>query len=661
MFDLPQDLLTNLQLKDRPLLEPSAAAPSLVPNKVEEPSHGSEPVDDNVKVSTTCLLCNATFPNVVEQRRHAKSDWHAYNLKQKINGRNQVAENEFEKLVDNLEESISGSELSDSDSNDEQNDDILKALLKRQAKNGQSGQEADAEEDLVSQRKKRGAGAPPLIWFSTPSLPANTYLGVYRSIFTNRDLERESNLSNVLRQKQLSPITIKGAQSQSIDGTPIPSASRSPQIFLCMIGGGHFAAMIVSLASKMGKKSTGAEERQAIVVAHKTFHRYTTRRKQGGSQSANDSAKGAAHSAGASIRRYNEAALESEIRALLAEWRDLIDKSQLIFTRATGSANRRILFGPYDGQVLRHNDPRNRTFPFNTRRATQAELMRAFVELTRVKVSRIDEAALAAAAAAEAERETSRTNLKKIPPKVTAPTPSKEEGEASLHTSQLQALIRRSKVPALLSYLSTNSLPADFQFHPSTSQAHHHTPGPLHFAASVNSALVILALLTKAEANPTIRNSDGHPPFDLAGDRATRDAFRVARSTLGETRWDWSAAHCPPPLTKAEAEQRAERDRAEAEKEEAHRRKAETEKLKREELVEGQQQPGGKKSIGKALAIREKTAEERREEDARGLTPELRMRLERERRARAAEERIRRMTGGGMNSIGGGGGGGGGG
>jgi len=40
-----------------------------------------------------------------------------------------------------------------------------------------------------------------------------------------------------------------------------------------------------------------------------------------------------------------------------------------------------------------------------------------------------------------------------------------------------------------------------------------------------------------------------------------------------------------------------------------------------------------------------KTAEERREEDARGMTPEIRTRVERERRARAAEERMKRLTG----------------
>ncbi|OAX83619.1 hypothetical protein ACJ72_02019 [Emergomyces africanus] len=42
----------------------------------------------------------------------------------------------------------------------------------------------------------------------------------------------------------------------------------------------------------------------------------------------------------------------------------------------------------------------------------------------------------------------------------------------------------------------------------------------------------------------------------------------------------------------------------------------------------------------------EKTGAEKREEEMRGMTPELRARLERERRARAAEERIRRMQAG---------------
>jgi len=44
------------------------------------------------------------------------------------------------------------------------------------------------------------------------------------------------------------------------------------------------------------------------------FIRYTTRRKQGGSQASNDNAKGKAKSAGANLRRYNEQMIEQVCR-----------------------------------------------------------------------------------------------------------------------------------------------------------------------------------------------------------------------------------------------------------------------------------------------------------------------------------------------------------
>ena len=47
---------------------------------------------------------------------------------------------------------------------------------------------------------------------------------------------------------------------------------------------------------------------------HKTFHRYVVRQKQGGAQSAKDSCGRAPKSAGASLRRYNEAALAKDIK-----------------------------------------------------------------------------------------------------------------------------------------------------------------------------------------------------------------------------------------------------------------------------------------------------------------------------------------------------------
>lgn len=619
---------------------------SILPPPINTPSHCSEDASETdikkpggqTKLSTTCQLCGASFPNIQEQRQHVKTDWHNYNLKQKVRGAHSVSDIEFEKLLEDLNESISGSgsESSDSEAEDERvKESTLSALLRKQARLDHLG----TQEEFPLAKRTRGSDKHPLIWFSTPLLRTNTSLGIYRALFTNSE-QGQPDLIDVIRKKQLRPVPAKLLPTDDSNGIPLPSTMTSPQIFLCMIGGGHFAGMIVSLAPKTGKQSAGAvEPRQAAVIAHKTFHRYTTRRKQGGAQSANDAAKGAAHSAGSSLRRYNEAALEQEIRALLTEWKDLIGASQLIFIRATGSSNRRILFGPYQNQVLQRNDPRNRTFPFSTRRATQAELMRAFVEITRVKISEVDEVALAEAAIAAARSEADRAASQASAPILEVKSKlSKEEEIANLHTTQLQALIRRSKVPALLSYLVTNALSPNFLFYPPSTQANHHTPTPLHLASSINSPAVVLALLTRAGVDPSVTSTDGKTAFDLAGERGTRDAFRVARSELGEGKWNWNAAHIPAPLSKAEADRREERERGEAGKAELERRKAEEDRLQNEVRAVDK----GSKKATRGLVAVEKTAEERREEDARGMTPQMRMMVERERRARAAEARVGR-------------------
>ena len=555
-----------------------------------------------------------------------------------------------------LTESISGSDSDDSEIEEEQDqsngaggkDSLLSALVKKQVNISAS------EEDEVSPKKrKHGTGRHPLLWFTTTKSPENIRLGIYRAIFSEAEQQNEANLPDIIRQKQLAPAAPpKPAQELEGGGVAIPkAASKTPHYFLCMIGGGHFAAMIISLVPKKSKTHTGMDERSASVLAHKTFHRYTTRRKQGGSQAANDSSKGAAHSAGSSLRRYNEAALTSEVRQLLSDWKAMIDTSELLFIRATGSTNRRTLFGPYDGQVLTHNDPRNRGFPFSTRRATQAELTRSFVELTRVKFSEVDEVALAAA-----QVSSGLSNLPSKPKSKPAPTEQdKADEEAALHTTQLTALIRRSRVPALLSYLTTNSLSPDFRFHPPSTSQHHHTPTPLHLAASLNSPALVSALLERAGADPGIRNGDGRTAYELAGERATRDAFRRARAELGEDRWDWDSAGVPSGLSREELARRQEAERREKEledKKEGNRRKAELERLREEdkmkEEAEREKRMGKGKSLG-IMAEREKglSAQEKREEEAKGMTPEMRMRLERERRARAAEERMKRMQGGG--------------
>lgn len=519
---------------------------------------------------------------------------------------------------------------------------MLSNLLKKQA---------TVKEDYTTEGRSaavKTSGRAPFLWFETPTLPKNTYLGVYRTLFSNSDLTNTLPVE-LLKKKQLTPKQFP----QNITG--IKPEAVGPHIFLLMIGGGHFAAMIVALSPALKKHAsmTGPMAKEAVVVCHKTFHRYTTRRKQGGSQSANDSKSGAAHSAGAGIRRYNEAALRDDVRALLGEWKDMIQTSELQLIRATGTESRRTLFGPYEGQVLSSGDERVRGFPFNTRRATQKELMRAFIELTRVKVKIVDEAAIAAAAAAEqAAKEEAKYLVGKKKEKEKAKDEKSEEEELKeLHTQQITALIKRSRLPALLQYLTTNELDANFRFRPA--EAHHHAPTPLHLASSLNAPVIVTGLMVKAKADPTVRNGDGKPPYDLAGDRPTRDAFRLARFKLDESEvgtWDWEASHVPEPLSESDVKKRNDDEAAEEKRAEEARRKAETERLK----LEGPK-VDDKVSLGKeaqrrrlaALGAAGKTAEDKRREEMKGLTPEMRMKLERERRARAAEERFRKMQGGG--------------
>jgi hypothetical protein len=521
-------------------------------------------------------------------------------------------------------------------------------LLKKQA----ATSAREGETDAYLRPRKESYSKQPLVWFTSSTVPQNSYLGIYRAIFTADEQKNSANFVDTIRKKQLSPkVSLKHANGDK-EISNLSDDSMEPHMFLCMIGGGHFAAMVVSIVPKQGNSAaTGPLAKEATVIAHKTFHRYTTRRKQGGSQSANDSSKGAAHSAGAGIRRYNEAALNDEVRHLLTEWKSLIDTSELLFVRATGNTNRRTLFGPYEGQILQADDPRIRGIPFNTRRATQKELMRSFIELTRVKIREFDEQSLTIPVTdASNISPTNDTihNPTRPPTATTIATLSEEEETAALHTIQIQALIRRSKLPALLSYLKSNSLDSAFRFYPSGAPQNFHTPTPLHFAASLNNPVMTTGLLVKAYANPEALNLEGKTPFDLAGDRSTRDAFRLARSRLATisppVTWDWEKSHVPSPLTDADVEARRAEETLGRKRDEEERRKMETERLKEDGPKVADSGPLGKSaSMGRALAMGavKKTAQERREEESMGLTPEMRLKLERERRARAAEERFK--------------------
>ncbi|CAB1346835.1 unnamed protein product [Coregonus sp. 'balchen'] len=116
------------------------------------------------------------------------------------------------------------------------------------------------------------------------------YLAVYRCILQSK----EDLVASLQSQSSIKEDLVASLQS----------LNNKTMWVILMAGGGHFA---------------GAVFQGRDVLQHKTFHRYTVRAKRGTSQGLRD-AKSSSHapkSAGAALRRYNEAALVKATQILL--------------------------------------------------------------------------------------------------------------------------------------------------------------------------------------------------------------------------------------------------------------------------------------------------------------------------------------------------------
>ncbi|KAK7445404.1 hypothetical protein VKT23_014821 [Stygiomarasmius scandens] len=639
VYSLPPELLQTLTPRTLlNLTEPRPSSPEPEP-AVAQSSSGPR----------ACNIClGVSFADVDAQRMHFRSDWHRYNVKTRLNGGQPVSEPAFAQLVDGLEESISGSASSSSES--ESDSDAVATLLHKQKLHARSRSPSPPSN---SQSVPRTA----ITWFHSPP---QTQIGVYRALFP---LETpESAYLDVLKSMQIKrPNGRKWA--------------------LFMVAGGHFAGAVVSVSrpgeeeeASVPSKKPKRPKTDTEVLRHKTFHRYTTRRKQGGSQSLNDNAKGNAKSAGALLRRYGEQALRDDIRNLIEDWADEINECELIFIRASGS-NRKI-FLDYDGSIISKRDDRLRTFPFPTRRPTQSELSRCLLELTKVKVSHLTEEVL------RAQDEAYLASLPKPkPPPSTAPAPDLEQDKPKPVKLTKEEEILREKWSRLLEMVSKGRLEPLKVFWERESKnlggVDVHIPEwtgerrstLLQLAAFSGHEEIVEWLLEDQKADPTIAapkhanmeadadskeddtnetddipRQSGQTAYELSKTRPVRDAFRRCAAAHPDW-WDWfGAARVPSALSKEMEEKRDERD----EKKKA-RRKGLKDKVKEREAKEKEKSPHlAQEPAVTALPISTPSSGSQKlgggsgdTGGLAGLTPEMRARIERERRARAAEARLK--------------------
>lgn len=377
----------------------------------------------------------------------------------------------------------------------------------------------------------------------------------------------------------------------------------------------------------------------------------TARRKQGGSQSTNDNAKGAANSAGAQIRRYNEQILQQEVRDVLSQWRHHIESSELVLVHAP-SGNRKVVFS-YEGAVLDLQSVKS--IPFATRRPTLSELKRVFLEMTTVKVIQVDEQAI------EAYKQKWLENQERIKKQLerssTANKKVKQVTEKNIDPTleKLMALVKQNKTAVTVAYLEKHVnlpvnglLPVDQL---EDTEDLYHYPTLLHMVASIgsDSADLITELLVKYDADPTIVSDAGKTAYEVSKDKETRNAFRRCMCDYPD-KWSWlEDGRVPSPLTQKQLEEQQKKDAKKLAKEQEKKRLIELERAKLEAIREQKEQEA---KLEKTNAIRAKNnmlpivskLGGDVVSDMANMTPEARMRLEREKRARAAEERMKRFA-----------------
>ncbi|KAM6934330.1 tRNA endonuclease ANKZF1 [Xenentodon cancila] len=332
VFDLSSDVEVFELREVNPILKealnPDPAAHSVDEKNPEDGRKGEVNLIKEVSDKMVCSACRCPFSGREEQREHYKLDWHRFNLRQKMAGLPPLTAEEFERKTGAGDlSSISGSG-SDSEEEDFDSDS-------REAGSRATG----AAESQLTAGRLYGK-----VFFQNS---AGEYLSFYRCVLHGKSDDVHDAVSSL---KALNKKTVW---------------------IILMTGGGHFAGAVFE-----GKQ----------VLQHKTFHRYTVRAKRGTAQGLRDS-QNRSHmpkSAGAALRRHNEAALVKDIQDLLVTWAEHLNEASAVFLRSP-SYNRGIFFGG-SSPPLNKKDPRIRTLPFATRRATFREVQRVHDVLSTVQV-----------------------------------------------------------------------------------------------------------------------------------------------------------------------------------------------------------------------------------------------------------------------------------
>eukprot|EP01129_Flabellula_baltica_P000732 TRINITY_DN10695_c0_g1_i1.p1 TRINITY_DN10695_c0_g1~~TRINITY_DN10695_c0_g1_i1.p1 ORF type:complete len:614 (-),score=131.56 TRINITY_DN10695_c0_g1_i1:2-1843(-) len=394
----------------------------------------------------------------------------------------------------------------------------------------------------------------------------------------------------------------------------------------------------IILMSLGGRFAGGVFEGERC-VSHKTFHRYTVRKKQGGSQVSRDnrSATSAPKSIGASIRRFQTKMFIEKIHETLDAWSGHIENCDLIFIYAP--SHNWAYFFDLEEPILDKDDDRIRSIPFSSRKPSFEEVKNCFKKLRQIEISDYSKEDIIYQEETVKQLIKPVNNIQEIVGTEVQTLDEEDRITYLIETGDFDKFVEifsadeyfpdvpfifsslLYKRNNILQFLLEGNHVADINY-----QSFEQLENALHLAFKNNIPKNLIFMLLEKGADPTVKNIHNFYPHQLTKNAGLKKSLRIfAGENLGM--WDWKSIGIHP-LTPEDVKEFKKK------KQEKNRKKRQRKQQKKAETAP------------ESDVIEDKTTIDNEVDNVNhDRNNKIRLMSDREKRALAAEQRILKQAG----------------